>query len=123
MGVRIKDLRPAAQPIAEKIRGWGFTMTDILSIGLLFLEGKDANEIATLRSIISGLPQKKISTQKPKKTLQDAMQLIKEMVEVEKQQPGTIFRVLAPAEQKIMDDFIKAVGPESSKQRKKAKKA
>lgn len=59
----------------------------------------------------------------PKKSLRDAILMIKEMVEVEKQQPGTIFRVLAPAEQKIMDDFIKAIGPEPQKKKKKRKKA
>ena len=59
----------------------------------------------------------------PKKSLQDALQMIKEMVAIEEQQPGTIYRVLSPAEQKIVDDFIKAVGPDQQKQRKKAKKA
>ena len=59
----------------------------------------------------------------PKKTLQDAILIIKEMVEVEEQQPGTLYRVLAPAEQKIMDDFIKVVSPQQQKQKKKTKKA
>ena len=122
MGVRIKDLRPAAQPIAEKIRNWGFTMTDILSIGLMFLGDKDANEIAALRGKINNLPQKKTIAKKSKKSLQDTIDLIKEMLEVEKQQPGTIYRVLSIEQRKIMDDFIKAVGP-SPKQRKRAKKA
>ncbi len=58
-----------------------------------------------------------------KKSLQDALQMIKEMVQVEKQQPGTIYRVLSPDEQKTVDDFIRAVGPDQQKQRKKAKKA
>lgn len=53
MGVRITDLRKPVQPIAKKFVSGGFSMTDIISIGLLFLADKDANDIASLRMVLS----------------------------------------------------------------------
>jgi hypothetical protein len=42
------------------------------------------------------------------------------MVEIEQQQPGTIYRVLDTDEQKVLDEFRKLV---ASKERKKSRSA
>jgi len=47
--------------------------------------------------------------------------MIKEMVEVEKQQPGTIYRVLSHKEQKIIDEFRKLIIPKAAESKKKKK--
>jgi len=48
MGVRISDLRQRAQPIAKNFRDCGFSMVDLISVGILSLEGKTPNEISDL---------------------------------------------------------------------------
>ena len=47
----------------------------------------------------------KSSETTPKNSLHKALEMIKEMTEVEKQQPGTVYRVLSVDEQKILDEF------------------
>jgi hypothetical protein len=56
----------------------------------------------------------------PRQQLRDAMAFIKEMVDIERQQPGTIYRVLDNDEQKVLDEFRKLVSPEGKKRSKKA---
>jgi len=120
MGVVIKDLRSPVQPIAEKIRGWGFTMIDIISIGLLFLEDKNANEVASLIESLSKTKSDSISFDDIK-SLQIAMQMIKDMLDVERQQHGTIYRVLTAEQQSVLQEFIKEVSPDFERKKKKKK--
>ena len=61
-------------------------------------------------------PEQKI----PRRQLHEAISRLREMVEIENQQPGTIYRVLDTEEQKVLDDFRKLVAP---KERKKARSA
>ena len=49
---RIEELREPVRPIAEKFRDWGFTVTDVTSIGLLMIKDWDANRIATYRKLL-----------------------------------------------------------------------
>jgi len=96
-----------------------YGLKNILSASLLIFSKLTAEE---QKQAVAEASEKKIAPE-PKKSLQNMMGLIKEMTEVEKQQPGTIYRVLSPAEQKTMHDFIKAVGPDQPKQKKKTKRA
>ena len=48
MGVVIKDLREPVQPVAKYFISRGFSMTDLISVGLTFLEGKESNEISEI---------------------------------------------------------------------------
>jgi hypothetical protein len=48
MGVRVVDLRAKAQPVAKELISMGFNMVDIISLGVLLLRGKDANEVGGL---------------------------------------------------------------------------
>ncbi|MFH1370390.1 MAG: hypothetical protein ABII09_03780 [Planctomycetota bacterium] len=69
------------------------------------------------------MPQKQSpqpASKNPRRQLHDAIAQIKEMVEIERQQPGTIYRVLDSGEQKVLDEFRKLVGP---KERKKTRSA
>ena len=50
---RIEELREPVRPIAEKFRSWGFTVTDVTSIGLLLIKDWDANRIAKYRELLS----------------------------------------------------------------------
>jgi hypothetical protein len=56
----------------------------------------------------------------PRKQLHNAIEHLKEMVQIEQQQPGTIYRVLDQDEQKIIDEFRALVGP---RQKKKSRSA
>jgi len=103
-------------PIVERLEK-AFSLKAICSAGVLLFDKLSGDE--QKQAIAEANEAKIIPTQK--KALHNAIQIIKEMAEVEKQQPGTIYRVLAPAEQKIVDDFIKAVSPESQKQKKRKK--
>jgi hypothetical protein len=52
--------------------------------------------------------------------LREAMARLKEMVEIEQKQPGTIYRVLDSSEQKVLDDFRRMM---SDKERRKSRSA
>jgi hypothetical protein len=52
--------------------------------------------------------------------LREAMARLKEMVEIENKQPGTIYRVLDSSEQKVLDDFRRMM---SDKERRKSRSA
>jgi hypothetical protein len=56
----------------------------------------------------------------PRRQLHEAIVRLKEMVEIEGRQPGTIYRVLDTDEQKVLDEFRKLVAP---KERKKSRSA
>ena len=47
--------------------------------------------------------------------------MVKEMVEVEKQQPGTVYKLFSPEEQSPLEEFGKVIGPEPKKQKGKRK--
>jgi len=61
MGLMVKDLRPSAQPIAEELISRGFTMVDLVSIGILFLDGKDAVDISELVKEVNSNLDKKLT--------------------------------------------------------------
>ena len=50
---RIEELREPVRPIAEKFRNWGFSVTDVTSIGLLSIKDWDANRIAKYRELLA----------------------------------------------------------------------
>ena len=49
---RIEELREPVRPIAKKFRDWGFTVTDVASIGILVIKDWDANRIAQYRELL-----------------------------------------------------------------------
>jgi len=55
------------------------------------------------------------------KSLQQTLKLIKEMTEIERQQPGTIYRVLDTEQQAVLQEFVKEVGPDFEQKKKKKK--
>ncbi len=119
MGVRITDLRERVRLIAKEFVDCGFSMTDLLSIGLLFLEGKTPNEIAELRKLINQpLKDKhqkpgKLGDESPVVNVEESIQNIRYFVK---------FKLPSPAEKRLLNDLRKALEPELPR-RKRRKKA
>jgi len=61
--------------------------------------------------------EKEPSKTTSRKSLREAIGRIKEMVEIEQQQPGTIYRVLDKDEQRVLDEFRKLVAPKGRKRK------
>ena len=59
----------------------------------------------------------------PKKSLQNAIKVIKENAEIEKKQPGTIVQILGKREQAEFEQLCKLLGPDPEKLQKNTKKA
>lgn len=59
----------------------------------------------------------------PRQRLHGAIEQIKEMTLVEREQPGTVVKVLDAEEQKALDDFIEQMKPEKQARRKGRKHA
>lgn len=57
----VKELRSPAQLIAQNFIDGGFTMIDLASIGILFLDGKDAQDIAELVKEINSQDSENLS--------------------------------------------------------------
>ncbi len=118
MGMRTKDLRARVRPIAEELVNCGFTMTDLLSIGLLFLEGKKPNEIAELRKIVNQRPDSEHSklVKKGDETLalniEETIQNIKYFVK---------FKLPTPEEKRLLDELRRELASEMPKSKKKRK--
>jgi hypothetical protein len=55
-----------------------------------------------------------------RRQLHEAIARLREMVEIEQRQPGTIYRVLDTDEQKVLDEFRKLVGPQERKKSRSA---
>jgi len=109
-------------PIAERLEK-SFTLKAICSASILLfdkLTGDGQKEAIAEASDIN--QHIKSSKDETKESVQNAIQMLKDMVEVERQQPGTVYRVLTHEEQAVLDDFRKAFGPEL-KQKKKRKQA
>jgi len=95
-----------------------FGLKNILSAGLiLFGKLSDKEQKHAIAEANKALTEESSGD---KTSLQQMIQMIKEMVEVERQQPGTVFRVLGHEEQRILDEFRKLITPKF-KQKKKAK--
>ncbi len=113
--------------LAAAVKLWSELPAEI-QIQLLDRSVKENDFVELVRQIVDERikfqPRPKKASQQaskaPRKQLHDAITRIKEMVEIEHQQPGTIYRVLDSDEQKVLDDFKKLVGP---KQRKKSRSA
>jgi len=91
-----------------------------ISTGIMALKHLSPEQREECLAEANALPTSK-SESSEKKTLHNAMKMIKEMTEVETAQPGTIYRVLTLDEQQILDDFRRAIEPQIPK--KKVKKA
>jgi len=70
--------------------------------------------------IKAGPPQPAKQPPESRKQLHNAIECIKEMVQIENSQPGAIYRVLDRDEQKVLDEFRVLVSP---KQKKKTRSA
>jgi hypothetical protein len=64
----------------------------------------------------------KTSAQSPREQLHNAIEHFKEMLEIERQQPGTIYRVLDIEEQKVLNDFRELMS-EHQKEKKRVRRA
>jgi len=99
-----------------------YGLKNILSAGLILFgkltSDQQKNAIVEAKKIISKSAPSKKSDQT---SLHDAVSMIKDMLEVEKQQPGTVYRVLNHEEQAVIDEFREAFGLQFKA--KKVKKA
>jgi len=118
MGVRIEDLRERVRPIAKKLRDYGFTMTDLLSIGLLFLKDKNPNEIAELRKIVN---QPLAEQNQKSEKLENKKSLINLEESAENIIYFTKFKLPSPEQKQLLDKVRKALGPEKPQKRKRKK--
>ena len=92
----------------------------ILSVGLEeFSKLPDTEKISRVQQAIAEDKAIDHSKSSQKEALKNAVKFIKEMTEVERQQPGTIYRVLDADEQRILDDFRRVIGPKPKKTKKK----
>jgi hypothetical protein len=69
---------------------------------------------------IGALKEQKEPQKNPRRQLHEAMVRLREMVEIENKQPGTIYRVLDNDEQKVLDDFRKLMSPKEQKKSRTA---
>lgn len=116
----------------EKYNGPGILVSAAIS---LFQDLPPAAKIAALRayrnkeiSLAYGIPSSSADVPIPPVELQPSRNLMriaiaqmKEMVEVEQQQPGTVYRVLSAEDQKVLNDFRRLVGPKDIPGKKKTK--
>lgn len=110
------NLTEKAQAVKEDLAPV-FGLKNILSAGLILLDKLSAQQ---QKSTIAEANDEK-TKQADKKTLKEVIAAIKEMVEVERQQPGTVFRVLSYDEEKIIDEFRQLAEPEKKGKTKKLK--
>jgi len=104
------DLTDIAQSIKDSLTPI-FGLKNILSAGLLVFSRLSAED---QKQVVQEASGGKIAPATPK-SLQNTIAMIKEMLEVEKQQPGTVFRVLSLDEQKIIDEFRQVMAPKTQK--------
>jgi hypothetical protein len=102
--------------LAAAVKIWTELPTDIQSRLL-----DESTENPVFVDIVNEIVDKRLSLKSqeksPRNSLHEAILHIKEMVEIERQQPGTIYRVLDSDEQKVLDDFRKMMLKENKKTR------
>jgi len=98
-----------------------YGLKNILSAGLLlFSRLSDTEQKKAVAEVNKMVADGRQSDESPRQQLHNAINRIKEMLEIEHQQPGTIYRVLDKDEQKILDDFRKLMLPEGKKRSRTA---
>ena len=119
MGMCIKDLRSRVRSIAENLINSGFSMTDILSIGLLFLEGKSLNEIGELRKTVNELA----TQEENEKSEQLKIEKIDIEQSIENVKYFVKFKLPSPEERKKLSELRKTLGsvPKKRKERRKTR--
>jgi hypothetical protein len=68
----------------------------------------------------SSKPKKEPAQKSPRQQLREALDRIREMVEIETRQPGTIYRVLDNDEQKVLDEFRRLMAPKEHRKSRSA---
>ena len=104
-------------PLAKNLERY-FSLTSILSAGVVLFSKLTGDEQKEAIGQANALPH---SGSSQKEALKNAVKVIKDMTEVERQQPGTIYRVLTADEQQIIDDFRRAISPKPKKTSKRKK--
>jgi len=122
MAKRTNDLTEFAKLTADKLAARCGSLKKVLSAGIMALDALSAEEREKFMAAADGVKLESSTKPTGKKSLQDTIAMIKEIIEVEKQQPGTIFRVLDSDEQKILDEFRKAIGSGVQKEKKKVRR-
>jgi len=122
MAKRTNDLTEFAKIVADKLAARCGSLKKVLSAGIMALDALSAEEREKFMAAANGVKLEPSIKPAGKESLQNTVVMIKEMTEVEKQQPGTIFRVLDLEEQKILDEFRKVIDPDIQKQKKKTKR-
>ena len=106
---------PAIEAYQRLIRRYSAKLA--VSAALYAFEKINAEDQLRFIDHVSG---QQITSLDPRQRLKDTIAQIKEMTEIEQQQPGTIYRVLDKEEQKVLDEFRKLVG---SGEKKKSRSA
>jgi len=114
MGVRIEDLRFRVRPIAERLTSDGFTMTDLLSIGMLFLEDKEPNEISRLIKQVNRDSNEEKTRLTDDSDLKRAAMAVMTIFEGQKGQRV----IMSEKDRKVLADLQKTIGPAVKKARK-----
>ena len=104
------------EPLLRELEMSGFNLKAIVNGGIFLFSKLSGDEQKKAIAKANALPQSKSSQ---KEALKNAIKVIKEMTEVERQQPGTIYRVLNIDEQQAIDDFRKAISPKPKKTARK----
>jgi hypothetical protein len=113
-------LTKIAAPVAEQLAARG-SLKMVLSGAVIAFNRLSAEERERFYDLANGIKtDENIPSESPRQQLHNGIKILKEIVEVERQQPGTVYRVLNLEEQKVMDDFRKLISSEGKKRSKTA---
>jgi len=114
MAKRIEQvLVESVRPVAERLERI-YSLQSILSAGILVLDRLSPEEREKAIAEANGLKPEKA----PKKSWRETIEGIKQLTIAEKEQPGTIIKVLSKEDQARLAEFRKLIGPEPKKQKK-----
>ncbi|MGD0077052.1 MAG: hypothetical protein ABSB91_00340 [Sedimentisphaerales bacterium] len=109
---------PAIEAYQRLIRRYSAKLA--VSAAIYAFEKIGADEQLKYIDLVSGEQIPAEASPGSRQQLRNAMIQLKEMVEIERQQPGTIYHVLNPEEQKVLDDFRKIMTLKEPQKQKRA---
>jgi len=114
------NLNETAQKIKDELSPI-YGLKNILSAGLLlFSRLSDADQKKIIAELVSAHSADDHRAKKQhKKTLQDAIDIIKKTAKMESKRPGQVVELLSKAEQAKLTELLEQLAPEPGKTRKK----
>jgi len=101
---------PAIEPYHRLIRRYSAKLA--VSAAIYAFEKISADNQLKYIDLVSGEQSPQQNTTDPRQRLRDTFTQIKEIIDIEHQQPGTVYRVLDIDERKVLDDFRKLMQAE-----------